>query len=363
MILKLFLFWRIGLFLVTYLGSITLPKVANTGVGAIAPGRDFNFWLSWAQWDGGHYLDISNHWYTKSTDFAFFPLFPFTVKLFGQLLGENYLLSGLLISNVSFVLFLFVFYKLVKQKFSQKVASFTVTTFLVFPTTFFASALYSEALFLLIVVLAFRFLNEKKFLFASVCASLASLTRLVGVLLTISIVYSYLANIKFNLRKMDKYTLHIIISFFGFTVYCLYLFAKFRDPFKFLTSQSFWQRQISDPVSTIAFYIWRVATEGSLPLNVYFDLGLTLLFLTLLVFGIKKIPSSLWIFSTLVILIPASSGTLTSMPRYLLSSLGTFIILGIFFENKFALRVCIWTASLIAQAILATLFVNGYWIA
>lgn len=363
MILKIFLFWRLGLFLTTYLGSLALPKIANSGLGAFGPNKNFDFWASWAQWDGGHYLKLAKAWYIQSSDFAFFPLFPAVVRILSGLLGENYLLSGLIISNLSFLAFLLVFYRFVQEKFSSKVAYSTVISLIVFPTTFFAVALYSESLFLLFCALTFWFLLRKKFLHASIAASLASLTRGVGVFLILPIFYSYLSSIRFDLRKINVRVLHVSVAFFGFSLYALYLFANFNDPFNFLTAQGFWQRSIIDPASTIFGYAWAMLFRGPRPLNDYFDLALTLLFLSSLILGTKRLPSSLWIFSILTVLLPASTGTLTSMPRYLIASLGVFIILGQLLETNPKLKPVLWSISLVLQVILTSLFINGFWVA
>ena len=363
MILKIFLFWRLGLLLITYLGSFTFPLVANGALGAIGPGRQFDFWKSQAQWDGGHYLQIAERGYLLNSDFAFFPFFPALIKFFALVLNGNYLLSGLLISNIAFVVFLLIFYKFVKDKYSKDIAFFATITYLVFPTSFFAVSYYSESIFLLLTIIVFVFLTKKKFLLASIATFFASLTRLFGIFLAISIAYSYFANIKFKFNKIDARMLHIVVAFLGLAVYSLYLFANFNSPLKFLSVQSLWERSINDPFSTIFSYIWSLLTWQARPLNDYFDLFLTLIFLVILIAGIRKISSSLWIFSLLVILIPASTGTLTSMPRYLLASLGTFVIIGQYLETKPKLRLIIWTVLLTLQAILAVKFVNGYWVA
>ncbi len=362
MILKIFLFWRLGLFLVTYLGSITFPLVANGGLGAPTLTSPFNYWLSWAQWDGGYYYNIATRGYWFFSDYAFFPLYPFLTK-FLNVIFLNLLLTGLLISNISFLLFLIIFYTFLKEKYSKNIAANSVITFLCFPTTFFAVAYYSEGLFLLFMVMVFFFMNQKKILQAAFAIILASLTRSIGTVLVLSLVYNYLSSISFKIKNFPKKVLHLMPSTFGILLYTTYLFYKLNNPFGFISVQTLWQRNINDPVSTIIGNIWIIFTNPNAPLDQYTDLLITLIFLSLLIFGIKKISSSLWIFSMLVILIPASTGTLASMPRYLLASLGVFVILGQLLEEKPYLKVPIWTVSLFLQAILATRFINGYWVA
>lgn len=362
-ILKLFLFWRLGLLIITYLGSLTFPLIANEGLGAIDTTRQFDFWASWAQWDGGYYYNIAKSGYSALEDFAFFPLFPAVVRITSSITGLTILTSGLLLANLVFLIFLYLLFILVALRFNQKIAASTLITFLFFPTTFFAVAFYSEAIFLALAALTFLALVQKKYLAAGVAISLASLTRGIGVFLIISLIYSYLSHINFALKKVNTKMLHLVPSVFGVALYMIYLAATTSDPFKFLKVQDLWQRSITDPVSTIAPYLWLPLTMQAQPINVWLDLGFTLLFLMVLILGISKIPGSLWIFSMFAILIPAATGTLTSMPRYLLSSLGAFIIIGQFLEEKPRLKIPVWAVSLLLQIFFAVRFINGYWVA
>lgn len=362
-ILKLFLFWRLGLLIITYLGSLTFPLIVNEGLGAIDTARQFDFWASWAQWDGGYYYNIAKSGYSALEDFAFFPLFPAVVKFISSITGLTILTSGLLIANLAFLIFLYLFVKLVALRFNQKIAASTLITFLFFPTTFFAVAFYSEAIFLALAALTFLALVQKKYLAASVTISLASLTRGIGVFLIFSQVWSYLARINFNAKKISLKILSLVPALFGIVIYLIYLAATANDPLKFLSVQSFWQRSVTDPISTIAAYFWPIITGSPRPFNDYLDLGFTILFLGILILGIRKIPGSLWIFSMFTILIPSATGTLTSMPRYLLSSLGAFIIIGQFLEEKPQLKIPVWVVSLLLQIFFAIRFINGYWVA
>lgn len=369
-ILEIFLLWRLGLFFITFLGSLTFPLAENGGLGAPGPGQGFDYWASWAQWDGGHYFEIARRGYLVFSDYAFFPLYPYLTKALSYLFFNNLILAGLIAANIFFVLFLFIFYQLTYRISNAQVAYTTTVTFLLYPATFFAVSFYSESLFLLLSALVFLILkgklkifSKKKFLIAAVLTCLASLTRLVGITLVISLFYSYFSLVQFKIKKLDFHLLHILVAFLGVALYSLILFYKLNDPFKFLTVQTLWERSIQDPISTIFSYIWAIVAGQTRPMIDYLDLSLTSFFLFLLISGTKKIFSSLWIFSMLAILLPASTGTLTGMPRYLLASLGSFIIAGIYLEQRPTLKIPFWASSLILQSILAVRFINGYWVA
>jgi len=361
MIIKLFLFWRIGLLITTYLGSLIFPKIANNAIGAIGPGKSFNYWKSWAQWDGGHFLTIAQNGYHFFTDYAFLPLYPFLVKSLNYLMG-NVLLSGLVISSICLLIFLLIFFRLIESKYNQKIAFFTIAAFMLFPTSFFTVAFYSESLFLMLTGLCFYFLYKKNYLFAAIFCSFAALTRIVGIFLFISIIYTYFTQLNFNVKKLDRNIIFILISPLPLIAYSIYLALNGQSSIIYLTSERFWARGLTDPISTLISYIWSIFTYPQ-SLNFYFDFTLTIFFLTVLFLGRGKIPSSMWIFSVLVILAGISTGTLVSMPRYILASIGSFIILGKVFKDNIKLSTLIFSLSLIVQIILATLFISGYWVA
>src|SRR3989344_7203502 len=160
MLFKLFIFWRFSLFFLTYLGSFAFPLLNNSGPGSASPAKSFNYLESWAQWDGGYYLSIAENGYKSIENYAFFPLYPILVSALGRLIN-NYLLAGLLISNILFFVFLVVFYTFIKRFFSKEIARIASITFLFFPTAFFGTAMYSESVFLLFAVLTFYFLYQK----------------------------------------------------------------------------------------------------------------------------------------------------------------------------------------------------------
>lgn len=60
-----------------------------------------------ANFDGEHYYNIATQGYALYEQ-AFFPLYPILIKIFS--IGFGAFISGILISNISFIIFLLVFY-------------------------------------------------------------------------------------------------------------------------------------------------------------------------------------------------------------------------------------------------------------
>ena len=79
--------------------------------GLNLPGFNLPNWIfALANFDGLHYIFIARDGYVQYEQ-AFFPLYPLSIKFLTPLFFNNQLLTGLLISNVSFFLGLFFSYK------------------------------------------------------------------------------------------------------------------------------------------------------------------------------------------------------------------------------------------------------------
>lgn len=365
MILKTFLFWRIGLFLLAFIGLMTFTLMPNGALGATAIGKNANYWYSWAQWDGGHYLKVATSGYTNLQQTAFFPLYPILIKVLGVVLFGNYLLAGLLISNVSFLLFLYVLHKLSKILF--KIESLDlIFLYILYPASFFAVSFYSEGLFLLISTLALLYFLRKRYKAAYVIAAISAVTRPFGVILVFAMFVSEVFKILKNQKSPKLLTIpfvHLVIGFSFFAVYSYFLFTKFQDPLAFLSVQSKWSREVIDPVTTIATYFGNFATFNLRHYMDYLDLVVFCSFFLILIIDIKKIPTVIWIYSILVLMFSATTGTLTGIPRYALSSIGVFVLFAEYLRDKPKLKFTIFAVFLFFQIFLLVRFFNGYWVA
>src|SRR3989344_7258146 len=83
-----FIIWLVSILLISYLGFSTLAHSDKfTG----------DFWQSLKNWDGGHYVGIAEIGYSEKFQYAFFPLYPLTIKAL-NLVTDNYLVAAILIS-------------------------------------------------------------------------------------------------------------------------------------------------------------------------------------------------------------------------------------------------------------------------
>lgn len=187
-VLILFLGWRIILLFITYFGLSLLPKtVSHNEISWATPSTDY--FLKWANWDGGHFRGIAENGYL-TFQVVFFPLYPLLIKTL-MLISIPSLWGGLFISNFSIILALFFLYKLVNLDFEKSIARKVIFITLAFPTAFYFGAVYSESLFLLLTVSSFYFTRKKKWVAALILASLAAITRFTGLIVILCVALEY----------------------------------------------------------------------------------------------------------------------------------------------------------------------------
>ena len=358
-IILIFLIWRIALFAVAYISNSLITTFGNRFpyVGILEE-SGLPYWLwSFGNFDGVHYLRIAQDGYAYQYTQAFFPLYPILIKLGSYLTFGAYLISALLISNIAFLAGLIIFYKLVKKNYNEKIAFWSCIFLLTFPTSFYFGSVYTEGVFFLMIIAAFYFLEEKKILLASIIGSFASATRLVGIFLALSLI-----------KKLDiKSLIPLLIIPLGLFVYMIYLIIEFNNPFYFLTAQSIWgQERSTTGIILLPQVFWRyikiLTTTSGLPLlNASFELVSTVFAIVVLILANKKVKREWLIFSWLAVLTPTLTGTLSSMPRYILIAFPIYIVLASIRSTR--LKVLLVILSLVILSLLTVLFTRGYWVA
>ena len=188
-VLILFTGWRLVILFIAYFGLSIFPFHQSPGQLDWA-NQSTDFWIRWANWDGGHFRGIAENGYINPFQVVFFPLYPLTIKIL-SLTGLPSLWGGLIISNLSLIGALFFLYKLVLFEGQENTAKKAILATLAFPTAFYLGSVYSESLFLFLAVASFYFARKKLWLIALMLAGLASVTRLIGLAVILSIGLEY----------------------------------------------------------------------------------------------------------------------------------------------------------------------------
>jgi len=204
--------------------SLVLPDPGRFHSGAPADGGPlFSAWYRWdAEWylriaGNGPQMGYSAYWVNKDhhfSAFAFFPLYPLTVRAvatlapgaldavpYGGPARPQLIAVSLVVSNVIFALALVALYLLALARAGPAAARRAVWLLCLFPTSVFFSAPYSEGLFLLWLALFFLMLYRGHWWLAGLCGALAAATRSLGVALVLPYLAAYIQQILVSPRR------------------------------------------------------------------------------------------------------------------------------------------------------------------
>lgn len=322
---------------------------------------------SFANFDGIFYLRIAQHGYSQFEQ-AFFPFYPFLIRFFAPIFGNNHLLTGLLISNGAFFGGIYLFSRylsvILKPAQSNQIRQ-TLLLLLAFPTSFFFGSVYTEGVFFLLVTACFYALAQKKYTLAFLTALLASLTRLIGVFLIIPILLS-----DWRSRKSWFAGTGPMV---GLGLYMAYLYRSTGDPLNFFHVQTAFGAGRS---TNLIFFPQVIVRYIKIFLTVPPSYGLFVstlefsifaLFLSILTFQLYRsvrnktlAKQGLTIFSLINLLLPTATGTLLSVPRFALLSLSVFIFFGEL--RSPILRMALILVFSLLHAMLLTYFIQGYFV-
>jgi hypothetical protein len=344
-----------------WVALINLSTVAST----VIPLRSgyVHSQFPWANFDGIHYLNIAARGYVS--DMRFMPFFPLIVHVFG--VQTDYFWAAFLLVHLSLLLALIFAYKLFHLDFSPRRSLFLTLILLMLPASFFYGMIYTESIFLLFTVLAFYAARRGKWLWAALFGICASSTRIVGFLIVVPLL------IEFFMQKHTKKVHHLLALLLvplGTALYALYNYIQWGNPFLFIQAHS----QLSNGRSSTSIVLFpqtmyryfKMLTTVSISLwewkialveLVLFSAALVALYML----WKMKVRTSYLIYTLLNIAVPASSGTFTGLPRYLIV-LFPLVIPFLAIRNKTVLGIVIVLMFLL-QLILLSFFWRGYYVA
>lgn len=372
-ILSLFIIWRTFLILLAALGPILIPVwggrfpyVEERLISTKLPA----FIWSWGNFDGVHYLQIAQNYYSDYFTQTFFPFYPILVRIAAKVFFDNnYFLSGIFISNISFCFALVMFYLLMKLEKMDKYFYWAMIFLFTYVTSFYFGALYSESLFLLLSISSFYAARKGNWLLAGLTGFLAALTRLFGLFIFPALLYEFYYQHKREGNKSSIYNvIYLLLILLGLAVYMAYLQIEFKDALLFWHAQpAFGAERITNSIiltpQVIYRYIKILFSVSAVTTPFWIALLELMSFLVsaaVLFFGRRTIRASYSIYAWLVLIVPGLTGTFSSLPRYTSIIFPLFMILAQI-KNK-PLKILLAIFFLVVQSLCILLFTRGYWV-
>lgn len=332
-------------------------------------------WDGWAIWDTGYYAGIAVEGYEgiETGKPAFFPAYPYLIRGFIAILGLQTSLgvasiTAVIISKVAFLFAVGFLVRYVRLMWGRPIALYVALFVCLSPFSFFFAAGYTEPIFLLLAVLVFQAIADKRWLLAAVFVAVASGTRNIGIALLPALMWEMWQ----QRARIRDWILVVVIAPFGLVYYVAYLWWKTGDPLAFLAAQDLW----SDRTFRIGFFFARIfyyprqlIAEGPDFHDTYVPVVLLNFLiwagcLALLYLCWKWLPRGLALFTTVVVIFPGLFSWI-SLGRYMLTALGIWIVLGIATHKYPLLKVgfpLLLACSTMLMTALMILFARGYWI-
>ena len=226
-----------------------------------------------ARWDSDWYLRIAESGYRwPSSTPAFFPLYPAVVAVVGRVLGDHFLLAGVLVSLATSAAAFVLLFEVVHLRLGPSDARRATLYLAVFPTSLFLGVVYGEGLFLALAIGTFLLAERGRLGWAAVIAGLAILTRAQGLALLPA-----LALFAWRSERRGRALALLAIPVALFLVYPLVLEIWVGHGLAFLDAQRVWDRSLA-PLGPLGGLVQAIG-EGDVlgPLLAIAFLGLAVL--------------------------------------------------------------------------------------
>lgn len=372
------------LFVVMGAVSPRLPEASGLRLAPPFTGPD---WLAgWAQWDSGWYHRIVAEGYAlvagRQSSVAFFPAYPLAVRAVDIVVGDPYL-AGIAVTLVSGVVVAALFAAWVRPRLAPGAAWTALLGYLLFPYAFFMyGVVYADALFVAAILGAFLLIDSDRPVLAGLAGAVATAARPLGVVLVVGLAVRVLERrgvfrpaggggpedgrrLGVDWRRARPADAGVLLSLLGLAAWCVFLWARFDDPFAFVTAQGAWD-QGAGPATWLKFQFFRDVTDLRSP-------GAWLLFmahpvLTVVFAGVvprvfRRFGAGYGVYTALLIGLAAiSTKNFFGMARYLLAAFPCFAVLGEALDEHPGLRRLYIPAGGVGLMVLTAIFGTGYYL-
>jgi hypothetical protein len=337
------------------------------------------FLAPWYRWDAEWFLKIAREGYAVADGRSGnYPLYPTLVRIVGDLLGHNYLLSGLLVSNAALLAALALLFVLVQRRYGHRVARGAVISLALYPCYFFNMGYYAESLLLLFSVSVFYAMDTGRWGWTAIFASLAALSKLPGVALLAPIAWEFWQQRRrlFSPDSLALLSIPLTIGAWGVILRFIGTETSITD---FFSSQD-----ILTPVLTPSYraaygahVVWpwegiRLAVQAVpalwgkiMGLKVAFDLAILLFFVLLVPFTLRLHYASYVIYvvglyvMNLTLVLPYFP--LANFPRRMMMAFPAFVVLAMLGQHRWV-RLPLIFLGMSLSLVLSAFFVWWVWV-
>lgn len=332
---------------------------------------------AWYRWDTTWYITVATQGYSAAPEAVVFPpLYPLLIRYLGQLVGRQYLLAALIISNAAYFGSLYMLYRMVEARFSVPLARRSLVWLALFPAAFYYLAGYNESLFLLLTLLTLSAAEDRRWCLAGASLYLATLTRWNGVVLTVPLLYEMLHGGDGKLRPLQpKQWYHSLVQLragalavsaapLAIGTQFLYLYLTDVIPPTYAYPRM-WHSRIAWPWVSIAEAVPFLLGTDIHPTE---GIGLIMLafFLVLTLMAMRRLRPSWWLFALIsqIFFLSRVQGLrpLEGTLRYLAVLFPIFVFLALRLKNGW-ISAGLQVVFVMLQLLLLAVFIRWGWVA
>lgn len=322
--------------------------------------------IALSNFDGVYYLTIARGGYGIFQQ-AFFPFYPLLIKWISAALALRDVSVAVAISHVSFLLGLFLFYDLATS-INKAIGLWSVVFLMFFPTSFFFGAVYSESIFFFLSVLCVWSIRHRRWGMVGMSGLLAGMTRLFGIFLFPLALWEY-AKLPASKRTIRSLASLLLVPC-GLIFYMVYLMLTTGDPLAFIHVQpAFGAYRSGSSIILLPQVIWRyfkifvtVPSVSFIYMISVFEFVSFFFGIWLVWLGLKhRSNASYFMYSLAILVVPTLTGTLSSMPRYLISAFPLFFVLASVHNTLIKMLLALLFGA--GLVFFATAFFRGYFVA
>jgi Gpi18-like mannosyltransferase len=335
------------------------------------------------KWDGYYYYKIATEGYgvEKSGLPAFYPLYPYVMKLVSLFLGVRIEIVSFVMNTIfSYFACLFL-YLLAKDYLKKKDDSlFALLLFIFAPMNVFLLVFYTEALFCMLTFGAFYFARKRSWLYSCLFLALATATRFPGLIVAFAVFIEYLDSMGWSIKKVgkiDKNIFAFLLAPLGFVAYSFLLNYQFGDPLMMFNAYKYgWSYQkfnlniASTIIEETHFLVKTLISRPKGWLEAWVNSGIQffawIIAVIMTIYGMikLKLPISYYVFLLVSLLVFVLNSNFVSIARYLLPLFPLYLILTRFLSSPKIkeFRYIVLSLSAMISGVMIVLFTNGFWI-
>lgn len=355
---------------------LVISRVFYIFIGCVANsafGNNIKFAKMFLGGDADWYINTAKNGYALSdyvyagdgqANWAFFPLFPISIRIFKYIFFFlSFEQAGIILSTIYVYIAGIFLVKTLRLTNPGHRGYMAVVLMYMGPYTFYLSCVYSETLFMMLLAIFFYYLRKSNYKIAAVTAMFASSTRIVGVILVFSLALKmYLDNFpgRISFRKiwdyikwMLKNPVNLALIFIcplGIFVNMLHLYIRVGDAWAFSSVQRAWR---NDGAGYIGNMVWDFFN------NVYAERYwipiVIIMAVVIYIYMIRKKYYTEVIFAVITLIIPLTSGVM-SMCRFIVGSYVIFLGIYEYLADKTEYKILATVVGIVAEAFLIWLW-------